>query len=145
MQTRNTHDTESFAHGTTRTYMDDNQIVAIRTQGDMSRDAVNTWASLLILTMQEWKSEHPIGLLLDLTHPNQGLTPYTRERALDLMNRIPDGMTVHCAVILPGTFMYRIIEMFLRTPAFHRSGHKIEVFRSEKQALNWLREELAND
>jgi len=144
MQTRNTHDTESYAHGITRTFMDDNQIVAVRTQGDMSRDAINTWASLLILTMQEWKSKRPVGALLDLTHPNQGLTPYARERTLDLMNRIPDGLTIYSAVVLPGTFMYRIIEMFLRTPAFHRRGHEIQVFRSETQALNWLREKLAD-
>lgn len=143
MFTRNSHGAETYGYGITRSYIDNGNIIIFRTQGDMSRDAINTWASMLILTMQEWKSERPIAALHDLTHPNQGLTPHARERTIDVMKRRPKGLTIYSAVVLPNTFMHRIIDMFLRTPIFHQAGHEVRIFPSESQALDWLREQLA--
>lgn len=144
MFTRNQHDAEVYNYGITRSYIGKNQIAIVRTEGDMSRHAINTWASLLILTMQEWKSERPLAIVHNLTHPNQGLTPYARERTIDLMKRRPEDMTVYSAVVLPRTFMHRIIDMFLRTPIFHQDGHEIRIFPTEQSAIDWLEEKLAD-
>lgn len=143
MFTRNPQDVEVYSFGITRSMSKDGHITIIRTEGDMSRDAINTWASLLILTMQEWKSDRPLALLHDLTHPNQGLTPYARERTIDLVKRCPKGLIVYSAVVLPRTFMHRIIDMFLRTPIFHQPGHEICIFPAENLAIEWLQEKLA--
>ncbi len=144
MFTRNSHDAEVYKYGITRSMSKDGRVTIIRTEGDMSRDAINTWASLLILTMQEWKSERPLAVLHDLTHPNQGLTPYARERTIDIVKRRPKGLVIYSAVVLPRTFMHRIIDMFLRTPIFHQQGHEVRIFPSENLAMDWLREQLAN-
>lgn len=132
--------TETYDYGITRTYIDGGRIVLVETKGDMSRNAINTWASLLVLTMQEADAEYPLGILHDFTHPNQGLTPFTRERAADVINARPEGLEVYSAVLLPNTFIKRIIEMFLRTPIFQHKGECIKIFSDETEALDWLRE-----
>jgi hypothetical protein len=131
---------ENYSYGITRSFLDGGHIVAIQTEGDMSRNAINTWASLLVLTMQEWKSERPLAVLHDLTHPNQGLTPFARERTMDVLRARPKDMEIYNAILLPPTFIYRIIEMFLRTPIFQQDGLYIEVFSRKEEALEWLQE-----
>ena len=131
---------ETFKHGISRAFYDDGDITVVKTEGDMSRDAINTWASLLILTMQEWDISRPLLILHDLSHPSQGITPYTRERALDLMNHRPDGLVIYSALLLPKTFMSRILDMFIRTPVFQTSDHHLRLFNSTEEALTWLRQ-----
>lgn len=143
MLTINAHDeSENYDYGITRAFLDDGRIVVIKTAGDMSRNGVNTWVSLLILTMQEWKSENPLAILHDLRHPNQGLTPFARERTADAVKARPENLTVYSAVLLPQTFMKRIIEMFIRTPIFQRDGHHVQVFSDKEQALEWLHQQV---
>lgn len=137
-----TNNWECFGYGITRTYLDEGQIVLIKTEGDMSHNAINTWASLLILTIQESDKERPLAVLHDLTHPNQGLTPYTRERTAQVLKSIPENQSTFSAIVLPRTFMNRIIEMFVRTPIFKHPSHEIRVFPERDLALNWLREKL---
>lgn len=131
---------EIYKHGITRSFLDNGRIVVVKTEGDMSRGGIDTWATLLILTMQEWKSDRPLALLHDLRHPAQGLTPYSRQRTIDVLRACPKGLRIYSAVLLPETFIKRIIEMFLRTPVFKRSRQRIRVFSCEEKALAWLRE-----
>ena len=135
---------ESYGYGISRTELDNGRIVLIKTEGDMSRNAINTWASLLILTMQEWDSSKPLACLHDLTHPNQGLTPYTRERTAHVLESIPKTLTVYNALVLPPTFMYRIMEMFVRTPIFRNPRHEVRVFPTVEDGLAWLREKIGD-
>ena len=143
MYTRNTHDSEQYNHGITRTFIDDSALAIIRTQGNMSRDAINTWASLQVLTMQEWQSKRPIAILNNLSHPQQGLSPFARKRTQDVIKAIPDGMIVYSAVVLPKTFMYHIMDMFLRSKIFKKQTLEIQLFQTEQQAIAYLREQLA--
>ncbi|MEL7435512.1 MAG: hypothetical protein AAFN11_16305, partial [Chloroflexota bacterium] len=134
---------EIFKYGISRAFFDEGDIAVIKTEGDMSRDAINTWASLLILTMQEWDTSRPLLALHDLSHPNQGITPYTRQRAVDLMNYRPDGLKIYSALLLPNTFMSRILEMFIRTPRLQSANHHLKVFNCIDEALVWLRQHKA--
>jgi hypothetical protein len=135
---------ECYNYGISCSLLDKGQIVLIKTQGDMSRNAINTWASLIILTIQDWDKEKPLAVLHDLTHPNQGLTPYARERTAELLKHIPNTCQTYSAVVLPPTFMNRIIDMFVRTPIFRHPHHEIRVFVDTETGLTWLREKLAN-
>lgn len=143
MHTRNTHDIEHYSHGITSKVIDDGSIVIVRTQGDMSRNAINTWASLLVLTIQDWKSKRPIAIINNLSHARQGLTPFSRERAHDIIKAIPADKTVYGAVVLPKTFMYHIIDMFSRSNIFRKQNLEMRLFNCETQAIAWLREQLA--
>ena len=135
---------ERYNYGISRSWLDKGQIVVIKTEGDMSRNAINTWASLLILTIQDWDKEKPLAALHDLSHPNQGLTPYARERTAELLKQLPNTRQNYSAVVLPQSFMFRIVEMFIRTPIFRHPCHEIRVFTNRETALAWLREKLSN-
>ncbi|GAB5426377.1 MAG: hypothetical protein Crog4KO_35240 [Crocinitomicaceae bacterium] len=143
MQTRNTHDSKQYNHGITCSFTDNGNVVIVRTQGDMSRNAINTWASLLILTMQEWQSKRPFAIINNLSHPQQGLNPFARQRSQDVIKAIPEDMLVYSAVVLPRTFMYHIMDMFLRSRIFQKENLEIQLFNTEAQAIKWLREQLA--
>jgi hypothetical protein len=142
MSVHTTNSVETYDYGICRSWLDEGRIVLIKTEGDMSRNAINTWASLLILTMQEWEKEKPLACLHDLTHPNQGLTPYTRARTADILKAIPNTRPMYSALVLPPTFMNRIIEMFIRTPIFRHPCHEIRVFGNVESGFAWLREKL---
>lgn len=133
---------ERYNYGISRAWLDSGRIVLIKTEGNMSRNAINTWATLLILTMQDWDKEQALAVLHDLTHPNQGLTPYTRERTAELLKHIPNTRPMYSAIVLPATFMHRIIDMFVRTPIFRHPCHEIRVFADTESGLAWLREKL---
>ena len=134
---------ENYSHGITRSFIDDGRIVLVETEGDMSRNAINTWASLLVLTMQEWPTERPLAILHDLTHPAQGLTPFARERTADVVKARPDGLVVYNAVLLPPTFIKQIIGMFLRIPLLQKDGQYMKVFSDKDKAIAWLREKIS--
>jgi hypothetical protein len=136
---------EHYNYGISRILLDNGRIVLIKTNGDMSRNAINTWASLIILTIQDWDKEKTLAVLHDLTHPSQGLTPYARERTTELLKYIPNTLQTYSAVVLPPTFMNRIINMFIRTPIFRHPCHEIQVFRDTESGLAWLRKKLAED
>lgn len=140
MTTNTQSNVEEYEYGIVRYWLEDERIVVVKTQGDMSRNAINTWASLLILTMQEWKSERPIAVLNDLSHPSQGLNAHSRERTIDLLNHIPKNQKVYSAVILPNTFMFRIIDMFLRQNVFRRPDYEVQVFNNQEAGVAWLRD-----
>jgi len=134
---------ETFKYGITRTYIDEGRIAIIKTEGNMLKNAIDTWASLLILTMQEWDAPQPIAVLHDLSHPAQGLTPYARERAADLMNYRPEGAMIYSAVVLPPTFMNKIIGQFIRLSAFQHPNHQARIFVLQDDAIVWLRQQSA--
>ncbi|MEM9952113.1 MAG: hypothetical protein AAF846_10960 [Chloroflexota bacterium] len=144
MFTLHSSETEYYNYGITRTNIANGTIIVIGTKGDMTPDAVNTWASLLVLTMQEWDSKRPIAVIHDLTHPNQGVTPYVRQRTIDVMKQIPDDMIIYNALILPDTFIRRIIDMFTRTPIFQRENFYLRIFGCQRTAQQWLKTQLAN-
>ncbi|MEO1287506.1 MAG: hypothetical protein AAFV93_07035 [Chloroflexota bacterium] len=143
MFTLHSSETEYYDYGITRTNIANGTITVIRTEGNVIPDAVNTWASLLVLTMQEWDSDRPIAVIHDLTHPNQGVTPYVRQRTIDVMKQIPENMIVYNALILPDTFIRRIIDMFTRTPIFQRENVHIRIFGCQRTAQQWLEKQLA--
>ena len=140
--TSNTDNTEQFDYGITRTSIDDGAIIIVRTQGDMSRNAINTWASLIILTMQEWKSDRPLALINNLSHPQQGFTPFSQKRTQDIVDARPKDLKIYSAVVIPRTFMYSILEKFSRTLTFQQQRKNVWFFHTEEEAIEWLREKL---
>lgn len=129
---------ETYAYGIERLLLSNPNIAIIRTSGDMSRDAINTWASLVILTMQEWDASCPLLILNDLSHPAQGINAYARQRASDLMNYHPDGLMIYSALLFSKTFVSRIFEHLIRAPQFQRSQHHVRIFHTQDDALAWL-------
>lgn len=143
---RNNNNVEQFSYGIERWWLDDGAIAVVKTQGDMTHDAIDAWADLLIAMLHQWAngSRRPIAFLHDLTHPNQGLTPYSRKRVNDVLAAIPDAETTFTAIVLPNTFINRIISMFVRSSPFRQNNHQTRVFTDLDTARDWLREGIIN-
>jgi hypothetical protein len=134
--------TETLAYGMTRRWVDDDQIAIVKTQGDMSHAAIDAWADMLIEMLTDWPAGQDIAFLHDLRAPAQGLSPYARRRVMDILAAIPDDRPTYTAILLPHTFVNRIIMMFVRTRPFRQKQHDVRVFNTQEDALAWLRERL---
>lgn len=70
-------------------WLDDGRIALIRGAGDMSRPAIDDWAQLVLDTIRQFPPNMAVCILNDLTHPEQGFTPYAQERVKQLYHHIP--------------------------------------------------------
>ena len=122
-------------------WIDDRQIFFIRTDGDMKREAVDGWADTLITIVDSWSDKQPIAVLQNLSHPNQGFTPYSKARTTDIFNAVPKNRVAYCAVVMQETFVNRIIGFFLNSIR-NRDGMTIRIFTDCEEALTWLRIQL---
>lgn len=133
---------EQFEYGMSRWYIHDRQIAIIKTAGDMRRRAVDAWAKLLIDTIASWDVDKPICVIHDLTSPNQGFSPYVRQQSEAVFDHIPHDRPVFSAVVLPDTFINRIIGFYLRTRRNKHDNHTLRVFTDVQTSIDWLTEAL---
>ncbi|MCU0495752.1 MAG: hypothetical protein MUF87_00210 [Anaerolineae bacterium] len=131
---------EHYAYGITREWNDDHSIVIVATQGDMARGAIDTWADVLIETIKVWDTDKPILVLHDLSHRNQGLSQYSRQRAEELYNYIPVDKPTYAAIVISDGLVSRLISIFFVMR--WRGNHIHErIFTNRKEALAWLNEQ----
>ena len=64
--------------------------------------------------------------------------------AAEAVALIPDGAMIFSAMIVPPTFMNRILKIFIRIPQFQQSNHHLRIFTAEDPALAWLRSQIKN-
>lgn len=132
---------ENYDFGVIRAWLDDYQICYIQTDGCMQRDGVDTWADLIIATIEAWPTERPIVMLQNLTHPNQGFTPYSRYRGLDILSSVPPNHIAICAIVMQKSLINRFLGFLFNSMNF-RNGISIRIFTDNDEALTWLRTEI---
>lgn len=135
---------EQFEYGMSRRYVHEGRIAIIKTAGDMRRRAVDAWAQLLIDTIAKWDDEQPICVIHELTSPNQGFSPYVRQQSETVFDHIPHDRPVFSAVVLPDTFINRIIGFYLRTRHNTHDNHTVRVFTDVQMSIEWMMEALEN-
>lgn len=134
---------EYYDFGITREWIEDNRIVVITTQGDMSRAAVDTWADLVIDTASNWEANKPVFLLHDLSSRDQGLTPYSRERADQTYDAVKSGTEGCIAVVVREGVINRLISLLYFRHRKERGMNLQErLFITRPEAESWLREML---
>jgi len=132
---------ETFPHGQTRHYTDGGNIVIIRGSGDMSRSATDVFMNLIVDTMQTWSAGENIYALVDVSHKNQGFTPYSRQRAQDTLRHLPTQGQHYVAVVLSNYIFSRLLNVFLMTQRGKYKNMHLRMFHGdEAEALAWLRQ-----
>lgn len=120
-------------------WVEDGRIAVIRGAGDMSRLAIDDWARLVLDTLYTFPTDRPICILNDLTHPDQGFTPYAQERVKDLYRNIPQDRPIYSAIVLRDGFINRIISIFVRR--WVKPANVTErIFLHMEEALEWLKQ-----
>ncbi|MFW5696465.1 MAG: hypothetical protein ACOCXR_01625 [Phototrophicaceae bacterium] len=133
---------EEFDYGISRYWIEDGRICVIETQGDMRREAIDTWANAAVSLLEIWPADRPYALLHKLDSPGQGFTPYSRKRAQDIMAALPGDRVAYTAIVLADTFVNRVIGFFLRSVRHTGKEQKERVFVDMDDARHWLLDQL---
>jgi hypothetical protein len=131
---------EHYDFGITREWIDDGHIAVITTQGDMRRDAVDTWVNICLDTLNNWHTDRPILSIQNLSAKMQGLTPYSSRRSEDILAQIPPHKPCYIALILPNTFISRVIGLFMLARQRFNKDQESRVFTNLGEGLDWLKE-----
>lgn len=67
----------------------DGALIVVRGSGDMSRKSLDYWLKQMLEAMHSFGEFVPVFILMDLSSPTQGFTPYSRKVIDDLFANIP--------------------------------------------------------
>jgi hypothetical protein len=128
---------ESFEYGIVREWYFQDHLAAIRTQGIMARAAIDVWAASISGVFEAWPSDRPLCLIIDLTHKNQGMSPYANLRARDLVASMRhSGRAYSVGVLLKNPFMVSVGQMMMRQL---NMSEDMSIFSQNDHALAWLK------
>lgn len=135
----------SYTYGITRYCLEEGQVLVVASEGDMSREAIDSWAGVVRETMMGYPADRHLFVVLDLSGPRQGLTPHSSYRARELYQLVVSERIVgtSVAVILRDSIIAQIISVFARQLASGRRDFHQRIFTNMEAALEWLRSEQA--
>jgi hypothetical protein len=129
---------EQFDKGIRRRWLTP-RIVVIETEGDMSMAAIDSWAQISIETYNNYPAQYPsIFALHDLSHPNQRITPYSRQKAQDVYKYINMQRPIYVALVLQNSLLSQLASILSRIwdrpyPNMHQ-----KIFTTRAAAVEWL-------
>lgn len=133
---------QTYPYGTQRYFLDDAGIVVVVGSGDMRRPGVDEWAEVMTDTINTFPNPARTFMLLDLTHPDQGFTPYSRVKASEVASRIQAGRTLIIALLFDNSILNNIVAIFMNRIVMMMMQSRLlfKTFLDREQALAWLRE-----
>jgi len=111
----------------------------IETEGDMSIAAIDSWAQTSVDTYNNYPSQYPsIFALHDLSHPNQRITPYSRQKAQEIYKYINMQRPIYVALVLQNSLLSQLASILSRIwdrpyPNLHQ-----KIFTTRVAAEDWL-------
>jgi hypothetical protein len=130
---------ENFPYGATRCRIENGAVIVIYGSGDMSREALNAWGDLVVNTVNEQPVNAKVYLLLDLTNPRQGFTPYTRTVIEMVYKSLPTDRDIYAAVLMRDSILIQIVTGLVNRLHRTRKGITQRLFNNRDLAMNWLR------
>lgn len=134
---------ETFDYGTQRYYLDDRRIVVVVGGGDMRRPSVDVWAELMKESINTFPDPAYTYMMLDITHPNQGFTPYTSAKSNEIVREMHPERHLYLAIVYRDSVINSIIGVFLNRIKLGSDRFTYRAFSdSEREkAIAWLREQ----
>lgn len=141
-----THPIENYPYGITLEWRHGKQLAIIQTQGDMSNEAVDVWADLLIKVLREMPEEGSFFFIDDLSHPNQSITPHAMQRAREILGVIPRTRRgVYFAIVLANSFVNRMGAVLMKQFLSWNSNVVYGMFTSRADADQWIMEKMQEE
>lgn len=125
---------ETFSPGHTREIA--LPITIIRGNGKMSQHDIDSFFDLIEDTIQFVIKSDPVVLLVDVSKPEQGISPYARQRVERLYQLRKDGRHYIVAVLVRNIFVQRFLNLILMR--WMNKKIKIRLFSDEEIARQWL-------
>jgi len=137
-----TADAEQFNYGITRVQSRDGRVVIITSEGDMTRHAIDEWYDVVHDTLVNWSNGTTVRLCLDLTHPNQGVTPYSMSRIPELyqLAEVKLDMKAKVAIVLRNWLVIRIFTAIFKHIRENHINVDEKIFHTRDEASAWLLE-----
>jgi hypothetical protein len=137
---------ETYPYGITREWQHNKRLVIVQTQGDMSDEAVNEWADLLLKTFSEMPEEGAFFFIDDLSHPNQGITPNAMKRGREVLSATPrTRKQLYFAVVLANSFINRLTAVLMKQFMSWNSNVVYGIFTSREDANKWVMENMQKE
>jgi DNA-binding SARP family transcriptional activator len=108
---------------------------------DVSQASVDLWAETTLDALRAWTANHPYFLMTDFSDKKWGPTPYSRERAQEILNCRPDLRGYYAIVMPHNSFAGHMMQLFLRGQAYPNIS--IRSFFNREAGLGWL-QKMAN-
>lgn len=86
--------------------------------------------------IHDWPADRPLLMILDLSGPRVGMTPFARERGRAMLVMRP-GLSISIAMVVSRTLQAQIFQVMIRL--WQRSGRQIAVVYSREEAVAWLK------
>ncbi len=134
---------EDFGYGVTLHWMGNGQIAVIETQGDMSREAIDVWADLVIRLLHQGQSDDSIFMLQDLSHKNQGVTPYGMKRNKDIQRHLSRRGAVYMAIVFRNPMLVKMAFSLIRRGTGFPENVEVKIVGTQAEGLVWLEAQRA--
>lgn len=120
------------------------KIEIIASEGNMSRIAIDKWAALIREIIDSVPNDVPIFIVVDLSGPKQGFTPYSSAITRNLLNYLVEkrSETSYIALVLANNLVMQIINTFMQQ-LLNRTSYPRRSFTEPSAAINWLNEQIA--
>jgi hypothetical protein len=120
------------------------KIEIIASEGNMSRSAIDKWATLIREIIDSVPKDIPMFIVVDLSGPKQGFTPYSSSISRDLLNYLvaQRSATSYIALVLTNNLVTQIISTFMQQ-LLNRTSYPRRSFTEPKAAIDWLNEQIA--
>ena len=133
---------EVFDFGVTRRWLADDHVALITTDGHMNTPAINTWADLVIDTINLFPPDQPIAICQDLIGPHQGFTAEVRDRLADIYAHLPVDQVVYSTIALNNGMIRNMVKVYLRRRKFQHDHLHEYVAADVESGLDWLHQKL---
>ncbi|MBX3081055.1 MAG: hypothetical protein KF716_05430 [Anaerolineae bacterium] len=112
--------------------------IRLTTLRSTDRVTIDAWYDYCVQFREQWKpTEPPLFLLVNITTAIEELTPYARQRSVDIARFRPEIPT-YCAVLLPESLIGQIIKLYIWSITTFSPNLKVQVFFDFEASLQWL-------
>ena len=128
---------EELAPGCTFEWIYGGQI-RFTTLQSTDRDTIDAWCDRWIQIREQWTPQDPpIYILSRITTAIEALTPYARQRSVDI-GLIRPEIPTYCAVVLPQSLIGQIVKLYIWSISTFSPKLKVQIFFDFEAGLQWL-------
>jgi hypothetical protein len=109
--------------------------ITIYTLDDVSQQTIDAWYEDYMMLLQECPHQECFYVLMDVSHPSIGLTPYLREKASQLINEHGHRQG-YMAMVLESVWYTQLVRLFF--VSHRRKVLRVNYFLNREEAMAWL-------
>ncbi len=129
-----------------RWYTLDDVIHVVSSEGNMRREAIDSWADMVREVVDSIDPDKPMFIIVDLSAPSQGFTPYGGSITRNLLRYVIEQRNAisYIGMVLSDSIINQIISTFFQQ-VLNRSNYPRQTFTNPGEALAWMRQQVQDE